>query len=292
MSPLVSVVLPTYNRSEDLKRALISIVNQTYTNWEVLIIDNESADDTVLVANSFRDPRIKLFSINNKGLIAASRNMGMLNSNGKYIAFLDSDDWWCPEKLEISVKYLEKGFDLVYHDLYLVRKKTQKIFLRKSKSRKLNGPIYTDLLENGNGINNSSVVFRKEIMRGKSLPVIRELNPICDFDAWLFISKITNKFYKIPKTLGYLWLGGGNYTNLSRTLSSINFFEEYYALDLKQEHFGKKGWILYIKGRAYFLMKKNKEARQILESIAFKPKDLIIYTKARWMLAVNFIYKN
>ena len=113
--PVVSVIIPTYNRASDLKRALNSVQEQTFVNWEALVVDNNSEDNTDEIVIGFNDPRIKLFKINNDGVIAASRNKGIKEASGEYIAFLDSDDWWAPNKLELSVAALKAGSDIVYH---------------------------------------------------------------------------------------------------------------------------------------------------------------------------------
>lgn len=92
MSKLVSIVIPTYNRAQDLERALKSLLAQTFCDWEALIVDNYSKDNTDELIKSFNDPRMKLFKIHNQGVIAASRNVGIKNAKGGYVAFLDSDD--------------------------------------------------------------------------------------------------------------------------------------------------------------------------------------------------------
>src|SRR3989338_2810117 len=102
MKPIVSIVIPTYNRACDLERALKSVLAQTYSNWEALVVDNHSSDNTDDVVKSLNDSRLKLFKIHNDGVIAASRNAGVKHATGEYIAFLDSDDWWMPQKLEES----------------------------------------------------------------------------------------------------------------------------------------------------------------------------------------------
>ena len=112
--PLVSVVIPTYNRCDDLKRALMSVQQQTFTHWEIIIVDNHSEDKTSEMVLGLKEPRITISQILNEGIITRSRNLGISKCQGKYIAFLDSDDWWHRRKLEFSVKYLEKGADLVH----------------------------------------------------------------------------------------------------------------------------------------------------------------------------------
>jgi glycosyltransferase involved in cell wall biosynthesis len=77
VAPLVSVIIPTYNRARELARALESVRAQTYGNWEALVVDNHSTDDTDQLISGFNDPRIRAFKIHNDGVIAASRNVGI-----------------------------------------------------------------------------------------------------------------------------------------------------------------------------------------------------------------------
>ena len=119
--PLVSVVIPTYNHANFLKHSLGSVVNQTYLNLEIIIVDNHS-DDTDLVIKSFLDHRIKTFKIHNNGVIAASRNCGVSHSNGDWIAFLDSDDYCFLPKLSLLSAITNNPCDVVTHDELLVSK--------------------------------------------------------------------------------------------------------------------------------------------------------------------------
>ena len=118
-NPLVSIIIPNYNKEEFLSICIQSVLNQTYKNFEIIIIDNFSSDRSLDVIKKFIDPRINLFQFQNNGIIAASRNFGIKKSNGKYLAFLDSDDYWMKDKLSKSVKVLEKGADFIYHDCIL-----------------------------------------------------------------------------------------------------------------------------------------------------------------------------
>lgn len=109
--PLVSVIIPTYKRSEKLDRAVRSVLNQTYTNVEVLVVsDNEPDDDYTIQAEklvqSFQDTRVKLVKQEHHKNGAAARNAGIKASTGEYIAFLDDDDFWDKEKLELQVPIL------------------------------------------------------------------------------------------------------------------------------------------------------------------------------------------
>src|SRR5450759_2358523 len=111
-APLVSVVIPTYNHARFLGRALQSVLDQTYTNWEAIVVDNHSQDHTGEVVEAFADPRITLLKVHNGGVIATSRNMGIRRARGEWIAFLDSDDWWAANKLEGCLDQIHEPVDL------------------------------------------------------------------------------------------------------------------------------------------------------------------------------------
>lgn len=107
MNPIVSVIIPTYNRANSLSKTIQSVLNQTYTSFEIIVVDDGSVDDIESVVIKFNDKRIKYYRhvLNLGG--SAARNTGIRNSIGKYIAFLDSDDEWLDNKLEIQVQAME-----------------------------------------------------------------------------------------------------------------------------------------------------------------------------------------
>tara|TARA_R110002124_G_scaffold17175_3_gene72173 strand:- start:3751 stop:4485 length:735 start_codon:yes stop_codon:yes gene_type:complete len=104
MLPLVSIIMPGFNCSKTLARAFCSVINQTHTNWELLFIDDASTDNTIEIAESIRDYRIKVFRSDvNSGGAVTPRNRAIYLAKGKYIAFLDSDDSWESNKLELQL---------------------------------------------------------------------------------------------------------------------------------------------------------------------------------------------
>jgi glycosyltransferase involved in cell wall biosynthesis len=109
--PLVSVTIPSYNHGKYIKECIQSVLDQTFQDFEIIITDDCSSDNSVEVIESIDDPRIKLFKhTKNLGACIAANN-SILHSNGKYIAMLSSDDAWYPEKLEVQVEYLENNPD-------------------------------------------------------------------------------------------------------------------------------------------------------------------------------------
>jgi glycosyltransferase involved in cell wall biosynthesis len=105
---LVSVIVPVYKVEEYIAQTIQSVLNQTYPHFELLIIDDESSDRSVEICQQFTDPRLKIISQTNRGL-AGARNTGIRNAKGDYLAFLDGDDLWLPEKLAQHVQHLESS---------------------------------------------------------------------------------------------------------------------------------------------------------------------------------------
>src|SRR5262249_55117741 len=107
--PKVSVIIPTHNRAEFLRSAITSVLKQTFQDFEIVIIDDASKDHTREVIANFNDTRIKvIYNQVNKG-DAGARNIGVMNSNCEYIAFLDDDDEWLPEKLKMQTRLLDNS---------------------------------------------------------------------------------------------------------------------------------------------------------------------------------------
>jgi glycosyltransferase involved in cell wall biosynthesis len=116
--PLVSVIMPTFNRADTIRRAIRSVRAQTFTNWELIVVDDGSTDNTAALIEGC-DPRLKLIRQENRGT-AGARNAGLSASAGSYIAFLDSDDEWLPHHLELCVSFLEAfpGEQFVTNELW------------------------------------------------------------------------------------------------------------------------------------------------------------------------------
>jgi glycosyltransferase involved in cell wall biosynthesis len=105
--PKISVIIPTYNRAAMLPRAIGSVLAQTYQNWELIVVDDASTDDTKGVVRSFRDSRVRYVKLERNSGPSRARNTGMHQARGQYLAFLDSDDEWLPHKLAIQLRQFE-----------------------------------------------------------------------------------------------------------------------------------------------------------------------------------------
>jgi glycosyltransferase involved in cell wall biosynthesis len=131
IQPLVTIVIPTYNRLKFVQQAIESVIAQTYTHWELVIVDDGSDDGTAAAIISMSDRRIRLLTLKHSGNIATLRNIGVRAGFGEWLAFLDSDDIWVPQKLEIQLKMLlctEKrwgfgGFELMNNEMLVIPNK-------------------------------------------------------------------------------------------------------------------------------------------------------------------------
>ncbi|REC49222.1 MULTISPECIES: glycosyltransferase family 2 protein [Chryseobacterium] len=115
MKELVSIITPSYNSAEFIEETIQSVLSQTYENWEWLISDDRSQDNTVELIQKYNDPRIKVQVLEKNGGAGNARNKSLERAEGRYIAFLDSDDFWYPEYLEEMIGFMDKNnAELVY----------------------------------------------------------------------------------------------------------------------------------------------------------------------------------
>ena len=99
MTPKISIVIPLYNKSNAISKTITSALQQTFTNFELIIVNDGSTDNSLDIVNSINDDRIKIYNTKNKG-VSAARNFGIAKSSSNYIAFLDADDIWLPNHLD------------------------------------------------------------------------------------------------------------------------------------------------------------------------------------------------
>lgn len=164
--PNVSVNIPCFNSGRFIEETLKSVLSQTYTDFEIIVMDDGSTDDTGRIINSFGDSRIKYFYKNNEGL-SETRNKGIVASAGEYIAFLDHDDLWLPQKLEKQIaKFEGKGLGLVFSDSYILLDGIREKMTYFDRCNPKRGFVFEDLLlENSNFIPLSTVVIRRDAFK-------------------------------------------------------------------------------------------------------------------------------
>ena len=206
--PRVSIIIPNYNRAFELSRCLESVVAQEYRDIEVLVCDDGSTDGSESSALRFQNKlRLRWESSPNFGGPARPRNLGLRAASGELIALLDSDDWWTPDKLRKAVARLDEGSDLVYHDLRMMSASGVIGHIRSSRPRV---PMVRWLLCTGMRIPNSSVVVRRSVLeKAGGFSEDRALIAVEDYEAWIRVALQTERFARIPETLGFYWVSGG-----------------------------------------------------------------------------------
>jgi glycosyltransferase involved in cell wall biosynthesis len=289
----VSVVVPTYNRAADLARALESLRAQTVDSWEAIIVDNHSEDGTRAMVEELRDSRVRFLQVHNHGIVAHSRNVGIRAASAEYVALLDSDDWWAPRKVEESLRRLRAGADVVYHDLYLVRSARQRRFWRRVRTRPLKAPVFRDLLDNGNALATSGVVIRRELLsRTGGFSEEPQLVGWEDYDTWLRIAQLTDRFERISEPLGYYWIGGGNISTPRRLLLNLDAFREKYAEGADAPLPRLPGWFHYAAGRAQLSIGDFAAAATDLSRAIAAGLPAMLKLKASWLLCLSQVRRS
>lgn len=225
MEALISVVIPTYNHAHFIRRAIQSVLDQTYTNWEILVVDNHSSDNTEEVIKSLNDGRIQLLKIHNSGVIGMSRNMGILKAKGEWIAFLDSDDCWYPNKLDIVMKVAcqDNKYDVFStHEMMVDNKTGLKNILRHGPFQE---NFYKVLLTEGNRLSPSATLIRHGFLKQHKLLFNESKNYIAveDYDLWLHLALKGARFKFIDSVQGEYTIHSGN--NSAQLLRQIKNFE-------------------------------------------------------------------
>ncbi|MCL1471490.1 glycosyltransferase [Argonema antarcticum] len=142
--PLISVIIPVYNSKKTIRETIDSVLQQTFSDFELIVINDGSTDLTLDIISSINDPRLKLFSYSNAGA-AVSRNRGFSQSSGEFIAFLDADDLWTPDKLEAQLKALQENPQaaVAYSWLNVINESSE--FVRGGNYRTENGDVFAKL---------------------------------------------------------------------------------------------------------------------------------------------------
>ncbi|HEY8422186.1 MAG TPA: glycosyltransferase [Thermoclostridium sp.] len=210
MKQLVSIIMPVYNGEKTIEKAIRSVLSQTYENFELIVIDDNSTDDTAKIVNSFLDIDKRIILIKNKENcgVSVSRNIGCKSARGEYIAFLDSDDVWMENKLEKQINLMqEKDCDLAYTAYTIVY--SSKRLLKKEILYQVPETVSYEELLKENVIGCSTVLLRAKAMNNHEFDrnYIHE-----DFVLWLGLAKEGKKFCGLNENL-VLYAYGGRSSN-------------------------------------------------------------------------------
>lgn len=278
---MISVVIPVYNRSDELHRALHSLVEQTVKNFEVLVCDDGSEDDIESVVATFAHLlNIRYFRLEHSGGPANSRRLGVSQASYEWVSFLDSDDWWFPNKVEVVTAQLSDKIDLLYHPLKIVyRSSWSSTFKFKSVGRPIEGNPLVDMLSRGNPIPNSAVTVRKSFLNANGTNCNdKALASFEDFDTWITVAKHGGRFQYINCHLGYYWIGSDNISTISvRQIERQKLLFSRHLNDLPSEITDwARSYNEYIVGTYLFNLKQPKGALE-----AFKKADNLRFRSQR-----------
>ncbi len=266
-NPLVSVILPTYNRGYIIERAIKSVLNQTYKNLELIIVDDGSTDNTEEIVKSIEDKRIIFLKHKKNKGASSARNTGIKNSKGEYISFIDSDDVWFPLKLEKQINIFRKISDeygVVFSSFFYIRYDGQKLILPGHFSEKK----LKNIMERFNIVNLSSSLIKKEYILESGL--FDERFP--RLQDWEFFFRLTKvclfKFIKEPLLEVYVQRDGIS-SNTYFLIEGLHLFIEKYKNSLSKSSisalYRRLGVLEYVYGD------KKRGLGNVLESLRYSP---------------------
>lgn len=257
---LISVVIPTYNRQEKTLRAIKTVLDQGIDNLEILVVDDGSTDDTSEFLKAQNLP-IRIISKENGG-VSSARNVGIKNSTGNYIAFLDSDDVWLSNKLKKQIEFFQNNPDvvLVYTDQFLNidgKNLEQTRFQRNAPNKKMSLPGFVDYTP----IHTSTVLIKKEVF-DKVGVFSEDLSIHEDSELWNRVSDVGDFGYVNEPLSIYYWESGSEHITSAK--NKIKFLEN-----------GKKYIELYIRNKKRDLTEDEKRSvEESLKIIAEMEKEL------------------
>lgn len=211
MSELVSIITPVYNAERYIKQAIDSVISQTYESWELILVDDCSQDSSRLIIEEYSklEKRINFISLKNNKGVATARNAGIQLAKGKYIAFLDSDDLWLPQKLERQISFMYKQNASMSFTAYeLINEYGEKL------NKIVDVPAFVDYrgLLKGNVIGCSTVMIDREKINNFQFPILKHE----DYVAWLKLLKNNLSACGLNEVLVY-------YRKVNNSLSANKF---------------------------------------------------------------------
>ena len=225
---LISIIMAAYNAEKTIEQAINSVLRQTYTDFELLVVNDCSKDRTVELVKSIavKDNRVRLISNEKNSGVSFTRKHGLEESNGSWIAILDSDDAWTPDKLEKQIAFMERtgakfsatgygwmdeeGNDL--HTVFIPPKKTD----------------YKKMIRLSNPIGNLSVMYDQEALGKFEVPPIKKRN---DFALWLKILKKTDYCYGMEEVLGTYRMGRAGSVSSNKLKQARYHWQLYHEIE-------------------------------------------------------------
>lgn len=234
--PLVSIIMPTFNSASFIRHCINSVISQDYENWELIVVDNISNDNTIEIISSFADDRIRIIYNSNNGIIANARNKGIELARGEWLAFLDSDDLWDIHKLS-SCLSCSSGFGLVYHRL-------QYFSTSDGNSFKTFGQVYARdvsqdpkrlLREYGPCLTTSGIMINRKVI--EKTGIFDENDELVggeDYDYWYRIALAGVDFKFCSSVYGGYQIHSNNFSSAKRSIKLIAYLKRKYFASIEE----------------------------------------------------------
>lgn len=228
MSELVSIIMPSFNTGRFIKKTINSVLNQTYKNWELIIVDDCSNDNTDEIVNNINDSRIRYFKNRSNVGAALSRNKALKEARGKWIAFLDSDDLWEKDKLEKQIKFMQvNGYKFTYTDYRVNLNGKWMPYINTAPNKITKIKLYNYCY-----FSTITVMYDREYV---GLIQIEDLKKNNDYAMWFEIIKKTPA-YRLPECLSY-YFRHENSISSGNKLKLIKYHYVLYKKGLKKNTF-------------------------------------------------------
>ena len=225
---LVSIIMPAYNCMEYIAQSIRSVQNQTYRNWELIVADDNSTDGTVDTVRSIAadDNRIQLLETDINLGPAAARNRAINAARGDYIAFLDSDDIWFPDKLRRQISFMEQtGYDFTYTAYEKINERGDRLGVVISAPKSVN---YSSMLYQGDPIGNLTVVYNAEKLGKFYVPDIKKRN---DYALWLKIMHDCDRAYGLNEVLASYRVRAGSISSTRKSELLKYYWKLYHDIE-------------------------------------------------------------
>lgn len=256
MNELVSIIMPSYNTAKYIAESIRSVLAQTYEKWELLIVDDCSTDNTDEIVKPFlTDERIRYFKNEINSGAAISRNKALREAKGKWIAFLDSDDLWLPEKLEKQIAFMkENNYKFSYTDYQIQLNGEWLPYVNTGPNK-----VTKHKLKNYCYFSTITVMYNREYIGLIQIEPIKKNN---DYAMWLKIIKKAN-CYRLPECLSFYIKHEGSISSGSK----VKLIKYHYIMWRIAEHkCGLSAIVLTIRNLFYGFLKKIKYKQRIKEN--------------------------
>ena len=272
-----------YNGENYLYESIKSVLLQSYKNWEIIFWDNNSEDKSAEIFKNYNDERFKYFYADEHTSLYKARNLAIKKANGELLAFIDVDDLWEKNKLELQVPLFEdSNISLVYSNLWILKNKikNKKIFIKKKSP---SGFIYEKLLEEYN-VGIITVIFRKKIIKNLSKIFDERFSIIGDFDFFLKLSK-SHYFHYISTPLAYYRIHDKNFSSMykEKEMDEFNIWVNENKNNISYEKLRKMKNKISIRKLLHF--KFNKDYNNCIKILIENCKNTLIFK----MIIIVFI---